>query len=268
MKNTTVKILFFAVVGAVCWVAASLVKGCVCTPGDHSQSAPDSVQTSRSESQYERVRALLATDSVSRFIPSTLDMPDGTGKLAVNHVGRYDEVFNDSNYVHWAEAAPMGIEPIEDLRGCWQMRRPMEKVTPCADFYVEPLTYSMPYLIPEAAATLHEIGRRFHDTIAARSGGNYRVKVTSLLRTPATVRRLRRVNSNSTDSSAHTLGTTFDISYARFVCDDPRIAHSADELKGVLAEVLLAMRNEGRCYVKFERKQPCFHISARPRKEQ
>ena len=215
-------------------------------------------------SDYEAVRRLLYADSVTAHTPASLDMPDECVRLEVHHVGRYREVFNDSNYVHWSEAAIVGIEPITDTRGHWQMRRPLEKIASCEDFYVEPMRYSAPYLVPKAACLLHDIGRRFRDTLKARGGGDYRVKVTSVLRTPSTVKRLRRVNRNSIDSSAHLLGTTFDISYARFVCDNPRgMCHTADDLKGILAEVLWTMREEGRCYVKFEAKQPCFHISCR-----
>lgn len=110
---------------------------------------------------------------------------------------------------------------------------------------------------------LHEIGRRFNDTLAARGGGKYRIKVTSVLRTPETVRRLRRANGNAVDSSVHQLGTTVDISYVRFAVDATEKTHSAEELKGVLAEVLYAMREEGKCWVKYEIKQPCFHVTAR-----
>lgn len=117
--------------------------------------------------------------------------------------------------------------------------------------------------MPEAASTLREIGHRFRDTIAARGGGDYRIKVTSVLRTPHTVKRLRRRNRNAIDSSVHQLGTTFDISYASFVASSPAPARSVDDLKGILAEVLKAMREENKIWVKYEVGQPCFHITAR-----
>ena len=144
--------------------------------------------------------------------------------------------------------------------------RPLEKVVSCRDFYVEPLTYSRPYLVPRAAALLHEVGRRFNDTLASRGGGAYRIKVTSVLRTPEAVARLRRRNKNAVDSSVHQLGTTFDISYSRFAAFNDSLPRSAVDLKGILAEVLYAMREEGKIWVKYEKKQPCFHISARPEK--
>ena len=122
----------------------------------------------------------------------------------------------------------------------------------------------MPYLVPEAERLLHDIGRSFSDTIRARVGKSYKIKVTSLTRTDVTVRRLRRRNSNATQESAHRFGTTFDISYSKFICCDSSYVIHEGDLKNILAEVLHRLRREGRCYVKWERKQGCFHITTRP----
>lgn len=190
-------------------------------------------------------------------------LPEPTVALKVRHVGHYRDIFNDSNYVHLASAEAIGITPMSDTRSHWELRRPLVKIRSCEDFYVEPLTYSRPYLVPEAAELLHEIGRRFNDSLRARGGGDYLIRVTSVLRTPESVARLRRRNKNAIDSSVHQFGTTFDISYARFAAYSDRLPRSMVDLKGILAEVLHGLRNEGRCHVKFERKQPCFHITAR-----
>ncbi|WP_290380381.1 DUF5715 family protein, partial [uncultured Duncaniella sp.] len=56
---------------------------------------------------------------------------------------------------------------------------------------------------------------------------------------------------------------TFDISYASFIADNSDNPRSVDDLKGILGEVLKAMREEGKLWVKHERGQPCFHITAR-----
>ncbi|MDE5805980.1 MAG: hypothetical protein K2H58_06940, partial [Paramuribaculum sp.] len=189
-----------------------------------------------------------------------------TVALRFARLGDYAKLFNDSNYIHWADAEKIGIAPLTDTRSHWMTGRPLEKVVSCRDFYVEPLTYSRPYLVPRAAALLHEVGRRFNDTLASRGGGAYRIKVTSVLRTPEAVARLRRRNKNAVDSSVHQLGTTFDISYSRFAAFNDSLPRSAVDLKGILAEVLYAMREEGKIWVKYEKKQPCFHISARPEK--
>lgn len=205
----------------------------------------------------------LDVDSVSWFDRPLDSLPEPTVPMPFRRMGNCARIFNDSNYVHRAEAERIGLKPMSDTRSHWNLSSPLEKITSCEDFYVEPLTYSRPYLIPKAAAMLHEIGRRFNDSIRSRGGGAYRIKVTSALRTPESVARLKRRNRNAVDSSVHQLGTTIDISYARFACFDDSVPRSMADLKGVLSEVLQAMREEGKCWVKHEVHQPCFHITVR-----
>ncbi len=209
----------------------------------------------------------LEIDTVSRFLYRLDSMPEPTKRIKVNYFGNLKPFFNDSNYVHWAEAEAYGLEPLSDTRSHWNLRRPIVKVTTCKDYFLDTLIFSRPYLVPEAAATLREIGRRFRDTLETRGGGDYRIKVTSVLRTPQTVKRLRRRNRNAIDSSVHQLGTTFDISYSSFIANSDANPRSVDDLKGILAEVLKAMREEEKIWVKYEVKQPCFHITARKPKE-
>ncbi|WP_304371071.1 DUF5715 family protein [uncultured Muribaculum sp.] len=240
---------------------------CVPSPGNDAtvsdneivDSKPPVVELFSGSNVYD----LEKLDTVSFYLRHLDKMPEPTQRIKVNYFGNLRPFFNDSNYVHWAEAERYGLRPLTDTRSHWQIDRPIVKVTTCADYYLDTLIFSRPYLVPQAAATLKEIGHRFRDTIAARGGGDYRIKVTSLLRTPQTVKRLRRRNRNAIDSSVHQLGTTFDISYASFVASSPEPARSVDDLKGILAEVLKAMREEEKIWVKYEVGQPCFHITAR-----
>lgn len=215
-------------------------------------------------------------ENVARILAETDDMPspydlhfdsmpdDGCIKMKINGVGgTLGRVFNDSNYLHYAAAEDIGITPIYNIAELRRLRRPLVKIASCREYYVDELTHSYPYLVPEAADLLKEIGARFNDSLSARGGGSYRLKITSVLRTPATVNKLRRVNRNATDSSAHQFATTFDISYAKFICDSLTVNRTQEDLKNLLGEVLLAVRGEGKCYVKYERKQGCFHITAR-----
>ncbi len=194
-------------------------------------------------------------------------MPDkGCVKLRVRPIGgSLAKVFNDSNHVHLSAATELGIVPINDIgTTSWHLLRPVVEIKSCPEYYVDDLTHSYPYLVPEAAELLSEIGHRFNDSLAARGGGNYRVKVTSVMRSPLSVGKLRRVNRNATTASAHQYATTFDISYLKFICDSAGVYRTQEDLKNLLAEILYDMRKEGRCYVKHERKQSCFHITARP----
>ena len=192
-------------------------------------------------------------------------MPGGGKKMHINYLGgTLGRVFNDSNYLQLEASRVLGILPIDKPSAAWHARRPMVKIESNPDFYVDELTHSMPYLVPEAAALLHDIGRNFNDSLAKRGGGAYRVKVTSVLRTEASVKQLRRRNANAVETSTHLFGTTFDISYSQFACDNSQLPRTQENLKNLLGEVLNDLRNNGRCYVKYERKQACFHITARP----
>lgn len=185
-------------------------------------------------------------------------------KLKINPIGgSLGAVFNDINSVQLPAAEALGIKPISGPKQAWNINRPLVKIEGCEDFHVDKLTHSIPYLVPEAAGLLHEIGRRFNDSLESRGGGNYRLKVTSVLRTDGSVSKLRRRNINATSNSAHRYGTTFDISYINFQCDSITVERTQEDLKNLLAEILNDVRKDGRCYVKFERKQGCFHITAR-----
>lgn len=174
---------------------------------------------------------------------------------------RYAEFFNDSNYRHYALAEKFGITPISGVGDAYFTDKPIVKIATNEYYFVEELTHSMPYLVPSAARLLEDIGRSFIDSLGRRGADGYRIRVTSVLRTPQSVKSLRRINRNATDSSTHKFATTFDISWVNFNClDSTRTIHS-DDLKKVLSEVLRDMRNQGRCLVKYERKSPCYHIT-------
>lgn len=190
--------------------------------------------------------------------------PDsGCQRMRIRPVGSFGRVFNDSNHVHLAQARALGIAPIADDADAWYLGRGLVKVESNSWYLVDELKHSYPYLVPRARQVLDEIGRRFRDSLQARGGGQYRLKVTSVLRTPLTVGKLRRVNRNASGESAHQYATTFDISYSKFICDDSTATRRRfEDLKNLLAEVVDAMRKEGSILVKHERRQACFHITA------
>lgn len=196
----------------------------------------------------------------------TNEMPDtATHKLRINYLGgTLGRVFNDSNYVHLDAVERIGISPVASAADAWHINRPLVHVASTQDYYIEDLNQSHPYLIPSAETLLSDIGRAFRDSLHARGGGDYRIRVTSLLRTTSSVNKLRRRNRNAIEQSAHLYGTTFDISYVKFVYDTPGTPTCTQEdLKNLLGEILYSLREQGRCYIKYERKQGCFHISTR-----
>lgn len=193
-----------------------------------------------------------------------VNIPSGPrhhARIKVNNIGKLAEVFNDSNKYQYAWAERMGIEPIQGIGEAYRTRRPLRKISSCDAYTVDKLTHSLPYLVPEAEDLLRTIGYNFIDSLARRGADGYLIKVTSVLRTPATVKSLKKINRNATDSSTHQFGTTFDISWANFACLDSTRTIDDGDLKNILAEVLLDLKNQKRCMVKFERKSPCFHIT-------
>ena len=194
-------------------------------------------------------------------IEKEADMATGVRSIKVRNIGPLYQVFNDSNHVQLEAARRLGIEPIEDLSKAYFTSRPIVKVESNEYYQVDSLTHSVPYLVPEAASLLEEIGKNFIDSLHRRGGDSYKIKVTSLLRTPRLVEKLRRINVNATDSSTHQYATTFDISYTNFYCLDNNRQINQGDLKNLLAEVLLDLKSQDRCFVKYENKTACFHVT-------
>lgn len=183
-------------------------------------------------------------------------------RIPVRRIGMLREVFNDSNKYQYAAAERLGIRPMTDIGKTYFTSRPIVLLTSNEYYTIDSLTHSFPYLVPEAESRLRQIGRNFIDSLARRGGDSYRIMVTSLLRSPHTVKRLRRVNRNAVDSSTHQFGTTFDISFTRFDCTDSSRTLNQEDLKNLLGEVLLDLRNQKLILVKYEAKGGCFHITA------
>ena len=179
--------------------------------------------------------------------------------------GSYNRDFNDLNKVHLEAARKIGIDPVASREEAEHASKKMVEVRTNEYYEVEELTHSIPYLVPEAADLLEDIGRNFQDSLRNLNASLYKIKVTSVTRTVADVKSLRKRNTNSSLNSAHQYGTTFDVSWARYtkVDEEDTLNIDRDRLKMVLAMVLRDLRRADRCYVKHERRQGCFHITAR-----
>ena len=179
--------------------------------------------------------------------------------------GSYNRDFNDLNDVHLSVAKKIGIEPVSSREGAEHASRDMVEIKTNDYYEVEELTHSIPYLVPEAANLLEDIGKNFQDSLKNLNASIYKIKVTSVTRTVADVKKLRKRNTNSSLNSAHQYGTTFDVSWVRYTKIDEKdtLNIDKDRLKMVLASVLRDLRRADRCYIKHERKQGCVHITAR-----
>ena len=180
----------------------------------------------------------------------------------------YRRTFGDLNEAHLNVAQAIGITPIASRKEAEHMKEKLQHIETNDLYVVDSLTHSIPYLIKGAAQLLDTIGTNFLDSLTAKGLNPNKIIVTSVLRTEDDVKRLRRRNGNASPNSAHFYGTTFDVSWKRFkkVEDEdgrPLQDVSSDTLKLVLSEVLRDLRKADKCYIKYELKQGCFHITTR-----
>ena len=160
----------------------------------------------------------------------------------IRGVVSYKRSFGDLNEKHLNVAQAIGIRVLSSREEAEKMREQLQ-----------PITTNELYAV---------------DSLTAKGLNPNKIIVTSVLRTQDDVKRLRRRNGNASPNSAHFYGTTFDVSWKRFqkIEDEdgrPLQDVSADTLKLVLSEVLRDLRKADKCYIKYELKQGCFHITTR-----
>lgn len=199
--------------------------------------------------------------------PSIFFNADGTlVKNRIYSVPHFGNAFPDQNDVQLVAATKHGVSAVIDRADAEKRKSELVYVGSSPFYHVDKLKSSIPYLVPRAAVLLQDIGRNFFDSLQTKQIPLHKVIVTSVLRSKSDVSKLRSHNGNATENSCHLYGTTFDICYNRYLTvEDPegvaRRKVRNDTLKWVLSEVLNDMRKNQRCYVKYEVKQGCFHIT-------
>lgn len=176
--------------------------------------------------------------------------------------------FKDVNDTQIVAAQQFGIEPLSTRAGVDSIASQLIKIESSNAFKLDSLTHSVPYLTPSASELLNTIATNFQMKLQQQGLAQYQFIVTSLLRTSDDVRKLRRVNRNAVRNSCHMYGTTFDIAYNCFEKVDSLPDFEGNDashkvLINTLGETLKELRDANRCYVKFERGQPCYHITTR-----
>lgn len=198
------------------------------------------------------------------------DLADSQGN-AIRHriigVPRYRDAFPDSQQVQLESAQQWGVMAVESRADAESRKQELVYIGASPFYHVDRLVHSVPYLVPRAAVLLNDIGRAYFDSLQLKGLPLHQFIITSVLRTRSDVGRLRTSNRNATENSCHLYGTTFDISYRRYLkvwsSRTKNITADEEKLKQVLSEVLNDMRQQQRCYVKHEVKQGCFHITVR-----
>lgn len=191
------------------------------------------------------------------------------GSLVKNRifsVPSFKNTFPDMNDVQMVAAKKNGVSPVKNREEAESRMKELVFVGTNPYFHVDRLNNSIPYLVPQASALLQDIGSAFFDSLQIKGIPLHKIIVTSVMRTKEDITKLRARNTNATENSCHLYGTTFDLCYNRYITvEDPegpkRRAVQNDTLKWILSEVLRDFRQQNRCYIKYEVKQGCFHMT-------
>ena len=223
----------------------------------------DDIETPEEEALFEEEEE---KDTVVLPVPVV-----GAGAHRVRGVWSYAQCFPDSQSVQIEAAQKYGITPVQNRKAAEVLVKQRKLVNIChSPFYaIDDLTHSIPYLVPRAQHLLNTICLNFIDSCHVKGLPIHLPIVTSVLRTTDDVTNLQKGNKNATSNSCHCYGTTVDIAYNKFMPMTGTYESRAtllrwnEPMKMVLSEVLNDLRMEGKCYVKYERKQGCFHLTCR-----
>ena len=182
----------------------------------------------------------------------------------------YATLFNDQNGIQLKSARKFGIkQTLKNRDEADDVKDSLVHIKSNSNYNIATLTHSIPYLTEGAAGLLDMIGKNFLDSLESKGLNPNKIIVTSVLRTQEDIKKLQESgNPNAVNNSAHCYATTFDITYARFdkiKFKNLRLCESVkpELLKKVLGEVLRDLRKQNKCYVKYEIRQKCFHITTR-----
>ena len=182
----------------------------------------------------------------------------------------YATLFNDQNGVQLKSARKFGIkQTLKNRDEADDVKDSLVHIRNNNHYSIAKLTHSIPYLTEGAARLLDMIGKNFLDSLESKGLNPNKIIVTSVLRTQEDIKKLQKSgNPNAVNNSAHCYATTFDITYARYdkiKFKNFRLCESVEPelLKKVLGEVLRDLREQNKCYVKYEVRQRCFHITTR-----
>lgn len=176
----------------------------------------------------------------------------------------YPRIFNDLNDTQLVAARANGTPRTLTIEEIEVGMYGLKYIETNKLYKVDPLTHSAPYLVPKAKDFLDDLGNAFQDSLYNRGyDRRHQFIVTSVYRTENHIKKLRRSgNVNASQNSCHQYGTTIDITYVRFEKPDEYFANDM-KLQQLLYQTVYDMREAGRCYVKYERKQSCLHITVR-----
>ncbi len=239
-----------------------------------AEAEKNSVSDAEKDSVYDKEKdsgsneLIVISDTLQEGKSSIFFDKDGKEvKHRIFSVPHFGNTFPDQQDVQILAANKYGVAPVQNRDEAEHSKGKLVYVGSNPFFFVDNLKNSIPYLVPRASVLLQDIGRAYFDSLQIKNIPLHKIIVTSILRTKDDVAKLRTRNGNATENSCHLYGTTFDICYNRYKTvqtqKEPRRQVRNDSLKWVLSEVLRDFREQQRCYIKYEVKQGCFHITVR-----
>ncbi|MBO4641877.1 MAG: hypothetical protein J5661_03320 [Bacteroidaceae bacterium] len=271
------KKLFLGLCGSTVLVLASIR---ACHPEVMDRMGDESVLASAEEAQEEEVTETPAPENVmtdeEAYHPvseqegvSRIWPRDSSEYHPLRSVASYATCFPDVQDVQIRAARKWGVRPVANRLAAEDRKTELVYIGSSPYYTIDPsMRRSIPYLVPRANEFLTHLGRAYLDSLYVKGIPLHKFIVSSVLRTEEDVQKLQTHNGNAEVNSCHRFGTTIDICYNRYFTVSPpegpqRRTVRDDTLKWVLSEVLRDAREEGRCYVKYEVKQGCFHITVR-----
>lgn len=275
-KNNYLKFFFIliAVLAIVRWVFPGVasskteanIKNTTVNADSTAYALSDSVGKSSSEVIDNDIVAV--NDSGVGTKTSRFFNQDGEiAKHRIFSVPNFGQTFPDQQDIQLEAANKLGVKPVRDRADAAKHKGRLVSVASNPYFSLDNLHSSIPYLVPRASILLQDIGRSFFDSLQIKGIPLHKIIITSVMRSEDDVTKLRSHNGNATRNSCHMYGTTFDVSYNRYLTVEApgeiRRKVRNDTLKWVLSEVLRDMRQNNRCFIKYEVNQGCFHITVK-----
>jgi hypothetical protein len=184
-----------------------------------------------------------------------------------NDPNNYRAIFSDLQDTQFAAASTLGIDPFKDRQEAdtyipkMVKKKKMVKLENCKYYELEKLTHSIPYAIPQVQTFLVELGKRYQ---TKSNDKNAKFYISSVTRTAEDVKNLTSVKIDATKNSCHMYGTTIDIRFSDGkLIKGKRNKYTDPEMRNCLFSCIKEMREEGWCYVKYENRQGCLHITVR-----
>jgi len=167
------------------------------------------------------------------------------------------QLFPDGTSTHELAYRGEGILPKQTLTALRKLERTgkLVRVQDKDYYYTATMNYSAPLLLPKAAGFLDLLGQRYAQKCADRSLSYVPFKITSMTRSIESVQALQQENKVAIKRSPHLKGKTMDISYTAFSGQQAQL-HA-------FISALSELRQEKKCFVKYEESTGCLHITVR-----